>query len=330
MKKIDYGALVKNAQFFKKLIDKSQLCAVLKNDAYGHGLKETASRICPYADFFAVGSVEEAEQILYLKKDILLLLPQNGYETARAVADDLILTVDSFETLKRVDGVAKNLRKKARIHLKINSGMSRLGFEPHQIDDLLAMLGVSFVAVEGVFSHFYGVTQDTCDKQLEVFKQCADKIKRRFPDAIFHIANTSAALLSTKYHLDAVRIGLGLYGYGSELLTPAKKVYANVIATRYAPAGCVAGYGPSFKCEHATNLAVLDIGYAKGLSRALVGSKVKINSQFYPIVAICMAMTIVDTFSTAVNVGDVACLLGDGVNLSNNNVIVYELLCNLQ
>lgn len=327
---VDFDALTKNALFFRKLVGNKKLFAVLKNNAYGHGLVRVASQINHIADIFAVGSVAEAEKILFLRNDVLVLLPQSSRDTEQAINDGIILTVDSFETLRRVDSAAKRLNKAARIHLKIDSGMSRLGFTYSQTDRLVNALRSCSVNVEGIFSHFYGDTAEACDAQLDYFVKCRNILSRSFPNAICHIANTGATLLSSKYHLDGVRVGLGLFGYGNEALVPVKKAYAKVIAVRTVDKGAAVGYGAKYICAHPTNIAVLNVGYANGLPRILVGKKIKIGEKFFPIAAICMAMTLVDTGNAHVYVGDTATLLGDGVDLSDEKVIIYELLCNLQ
>ena len=331
MQIIDYIALEKNALYFKKKLGNSKLCAVLKNNAYGHGLTHVARHLADIVDYFAVGNVDEAEQVQFLRKDTLILLPQNERNTERAVKLDCILTVDSLQTLALVDRVAQRLRRIARVHVKFDSGMSRLGFSKSEIGQLLSKLQYAHVSVEGIFSHFYGETVAECDKQLMYFNTCCYEFEKSYKKQLTcHIANTSATLLSPKYHLDMARIGLGLYGYGSEFLQPVKSVFADVIAVKEVVAGSVVGYGAKYTCDKATQIAVLNVGYAIGLARTLVGAKIKIGEKYFPIVAICMAMTLVDAGDANVNVGDVATLLSNEVNISNDEVIIYELLCNLQ
>ena len=331
MQVIDYDAIIKNAEFFRRRLTRSKLCAVLKNNAYGHGITNVARRIVELVDCFAVGCVDEADKIAFLQKDILILLPQNPRNAEKAIKAGYIVTVDSFVTLKIVDSAARTVGKKARVHLKIDSGMSRLGFDLSQLDELIANLKNSAITVEGVFSHFYGDKIVECDRQLECFEKCLSVLRTALNEPLTaHIANTGATLLSNKYHLDMARIGLGLYGYGDNELLPSKKVYADVIAVKSVSAGSVVGYGAKYKCERESKIAVLNIGYANGLQRRLVGSNVAINGQKRPIVAICMAMSMLDVTDIDVNVGDTAVLLGDGINISNDEVIIYELLCNLQ
>lgn len=331
MQTIDYDAIEKNALFFKNLIGKSKLCAVLKNNAYGHGIVHVARHIAPLIDCFAVGSVDEAEQLLFSRKDILILLPQNERNAVRAIKSNCILTVDSFDTLELIKKLAQRLNVTVRIHLKIDSGMSRLGFKYADIDELIHVIQGSKVAVEGIFSHFYGEIESECDTQLQTFRDCFVKVEQGIGSSLIkHIANTNAVLLSPRYHLDMVRVGLGLYGYSSELLLPAKSVYADVISVKRVVAGSVGGYGAIYKCAADTNIAVINVGYATGLPRILRGSEIKIGCNYHPIVAICMAMSLVDVGDDIVKVGDTAMLLGKDVNIANDQVIIYELLCNLK
>lgn len=331
MQIIDYNAIEKNTLFFKQLIGKSKLCAVLKNNAYGHGLIHVARHIAELVDYFAVGSMDEAEQLLFLQRPILILLPQNERNTVRAIKSNCILTVDSFSTLNTVNRVARNLNTLARVHIKIDSGMSRLGFQYAEIDDLLRALHGSNIVVEGIFSHLYGDTERECDKQLQRFQDCYTWFEQGYGKPLVkHIANTGATLLSSKYHLNMVRVGLGLFGYGNENLLPAKCVVVDILAVKRVSAGSVVGYGAKYECKTDTNIAVLNVGYATGLARTLIGSKIKIGEHFYPVVAICMAMTLVDVGNATITVGEMATLLDKDVNISNDQVIIYELLCNLK
>ena len=332
MQVIDYNAIKKNAEFFRERIGASMLCAVLKNDAYGHGLTHVARHIVELVDCFAVGSVDEAEQLQFLNKDVLILLPQQNLRSAeRAIRAGFILTLDSFETLSVIEKAARNVGKSARVHVKIDSGMSRLGFNATQLDELKRALKTEAISVEGVFSHFYGDTVPECDKQLAYFNKCVSTLQNDFDRPLIrHIANTGATLLSSTYHLNMVRVGLGLYGYGNEALLPAKKVCADVIAVKDVAAGSVAGYGAIHKCERDSVIAVINVGYANGLPRKLRGCQITINGQPCRVVAICMAMSLVDVTGLKVGVGDTVVVLGDDVNISNDEVIIYELLCNLR
>ena len=330
LQKIDYDAIVKNALYFKNILGNSKLCAVVKNDAYGHGLVRTASVLSGIADCFAVGNVDDALAISHFG-EVLILLPVHPQQVSVACRHNFILTVDSFHTLDVVTSHCQK-GKAPRVHIKINSGMNRLGFTYAQLPQLVDKLKNSNLQVEGVFSHFFGSAEADCNKQMTVFQKCRRYIEDNFSrNLIFHIANTSAVLLNSQYHLDMARVGLGLYGYGSENLLPAKTVTANVIATRHVVAGEIVGYGAAYTFPCDTNVAVVDCGYAHGFSRALTCAKVKINGRILNVVGnVCMAMLTVDVGDTPVSIGDEVVLLGKDVNNANNSVIVYELLCNLR
>ncbi len=328
---LDFDALERNVRFFRNRISEDvRLCAVIKNNAYGHGAIHVATRLKPIVDMFAVGSAEEAEQISFLGKKTLVLLPQTLNNTARVAEAGASLTVDSFETLKKVIFVAQKMHKNVNVHIKIDSGMSRLGFTEEQIPSLIEQLKNSPLLVEGIFSHFWGETEEACDEQLQYFEKCVEMLKSHFPNTICHIANTKATLISSKYHLDMVRVGLGLYGYGDEELQPVKTVCADVISVKNVKANCSVGYGAIYRPKRSTRIAVLNTGYALGLPRVLIGAKVRIGENIFPIVAICMAMTMLDIGDADIHVGDRAILLGRDVDISSRDVIVYELLCNLK
>lgn len=331
MQSINYDAIVKNAEYFKKLIGDAKLCAVIKNDAYGHGIVHTARYLMGVADYFAVGDVQEAEKICWMGKDVLILLPQNYNSTITALKRNCILTVDSFETLKVVVKAAQFSKSIARVHIKFDSGMSRLGFNETELAKLTYELShYPQVYVQGVYSHFWGDNTSDCDKQLSVFNRCYTVLERTLKRTLVkHIANTSGALLSNKYHLDMVRVGIGLYGYGNNKLLTAKKVTAEIVAIRDVRKGEIVGYGGKYVCEQNSKIAVINMGYAHGLARTHLKSFVKVGNTLCPIVAICMAMSMVNVADLNVKVGDEITLIDNDINLSNDNVIIYELLCNL-
>lgn len=340
MQVVDFDAIVKNALYFRSILGGSRLCAVLKSDAYGHGIARTASALSGIADFVAVGSVEEALLVEPFCRNVLILLPifdKGSLQTA--VEHNFALTVDSFCAM---EAIRESLlpSKKARIHLKINTGMNRLGFDLSELDSLL-LRDFLRIEVEGVFSHFWSSDKKNCDTQTEKFLFAADKLCRYFRRPLIrHIANTCGALLSERYHMDMARIGLGLYGYGEKLsdaqfyadsLVPAKTVFAKVIAVRKVRSGEIVGYGGEYTFARDSNIAVVNAGYANGFSRALKNSVVKIGKNFFPVVGnICMSMLMADISNADVHVGDNVILLGNGVNNANSHVIVYELLCNLK
>lgn len=329
MIEINYDAIVQNALYFKRLLKDAKLCAVLKNDAYGHSLYRVASLLRDIVDYFAVANCEEAACLDELGKPTLILMPVNAQDLRNAIdLKNVVFTLDSFDTLKTISN-SNFLRKNIKVHVKIDSGMSRLGFRTEELPNLLSQLPNN-VIIEGVYSHFWGDTKRSCDKQTSRFLRGATFLEKALNKKLVkHIANTSGTLLSSQYHLDMARIGIGLYGYGGAVKV-AKTVSAHVIALRSVCRGDVVGYG-GVKVKNSTRIAVLNCGYANGLPRSVTGAKVLVSGQLRPIVGyVCMGMCLVDVGSLPVQVGDDVILLGEGVNISNKSLIIYELLCNLK
>ena len=329
---VNYDAIKQNAKCLKGKIGNKKLCAVVKNDAYGHGLQQVANAICDVVDMFAVGNVLEATKLLGLGKDVLVLLPPLQKDVSLAVSKGIVVTVDSMATLHCIECCAEKLNKPARVHLKLDTGMHRLGFDCNQLDDLIIALDSKYIIVEGVFSHFACADSDITftDKQFRLFCDFSTKLEKSLSkNLVKHIANTAGTLADSKYHLDMVRVGLGLYGYGSSELVPAKTLLANVVAIKQLNPGDSVGYGARFVCANNTKVAVLDVGYADGFSRTFSClHSVDINgNRCKQIGNVCMGMMMVDVTDVDVSVGDVAVLFGKNTTW-NKNAFMYEALCN--
>ena len=326
---IDYHMIVENA---KKIKSKCgvPLCAVVKSDAYGHGSVRTVSVLDGIVDSFAVGTVEEATKITeYTKSEIAVLLP--SYKTDElcfASSHNLVLTICNDESLL----AAIECRLPLKCQIKVDSGMSRLGFHQEELVKVCqAIKSSSALCPVGTFSHLWGERKTDVLRQVEYFKKCAEYCNASFGKRMTnHIANTNAAINIPQSRLDAVRIGLGLYGYGNSDLNVAKTVTANVIAVRHVKRGDVLGYGGKNRATKNGYVAVVDYGYSNGFIRTLIGSNVLVGGHRGRVAAVCMGMTLIETANYLPHVGEEAVLLGKQVNPSNFNTIVYELLCNLR
>lgn len=336
MIQINYDAITKNALFFKKILGEAKLCAVLKNNAYGHGITQMAKALSGIADFIAVGTLNEALAVEPYCKHILILLPLlRKPEAKTAIEHGFSMMADSFSTLQTIRSAADEcLTERVKIHIKIETGMNRLGFSEQDFDRLADEVNNDIFETEGIFSHFWGQTKTSRDEQTKRFRRAYDFLTSGIcaeQKPVAHIANTAAALSDNAYMFDMARIGLGLYGYGDPRLSVAKTVTAKVIAVRDVKAGQTVGYGGEYTFPGDTRIAILNIGYANGFPRALAPANVGIGGKIFSTVGnICMAMCAVDIKNAHVNVGDEAILLGNGVYNGNSSVIVYELLCNLK
>lgn len=332
---VDFNAIKYNAMQFKGKIGNAKLCAVIKNDAYGHGLLKTAKTLVGVADFFAVATVSEAQKVAELGVPTLILLPLDKRDTEKAVSSGFVLTVDGFSTLETVSQVAQKLGKTVHVHVKIDTGMHRFGFMPNELPMLCQRLkNCKNVSVEGIFSHF---SRADCDVnftkgQFDCFCNASALVERELGKKLIrHVANTSAISLDNRYALDMVRVGLGLYGYGKTGLIPAKEVKSKIVAVRKVDKNQSLGYGVGEKFNHDAFVAVVQIGYANGLPRVL-SDKMTFFVNGRPckqVGKVCMSCCMIEV-DQSVKTGDTVTILGKNCNPSNDDVIIYELLCSLR
>ena len=270
-----------NANAFKKLTNRP-IYAVVKANAYGHGAEAVTAALSSTVHGFAVALIEEALaiRVAACEKEILVFTPPTTEEEVFTLAvNGFVATIPDLWTAKLIKTVCAKRRLPLRAHLKTNTGMNRYGCKPLALGKVCKCLqGDEFVQVEGVYSHLYTCANEVLKEQRELFL-CAERIvKNYYPQATAHLSATRGCLLGKSFAFDAVRVGIGLYGYlPNELgekekrlaeslgLQKAMKVYAAVAAQRRATGG--AGYGLPCITEK-ENLSVLRVGYADGFLRA--------------------------------------------------------------
>lgn len=254
---VSLSAIVRNARLLKRRAG-GALIAVVKNDGYGHGAAAVAHALSGEAAMFAVATVDEgaALRCAGILSDILVLTPPSCMEEGlRAEAYGLILAAGSMRSLAFCRG---------RVHLAVNTGMNRYGFVPQETGRACAEARSRGLRVEGVFSHYYAAA-DACARgaQNAVFEGCAARVRQHFPRAVRHIAATGGIAAGGALY-DAVRPGLGLYGYGAEGVLPAMKVYAEVLHGTERVGG---GAGYARAPRGAARLYTLGVGYGDGFFR---------------------------------------------------------------
>ncbi|MBC7292528.1 MAG: alanine racemase, partial [Thermoleophilia bacterium] len=239
---------------------------------------------------------------------------------------------------------------KARIHLKVDTGMNRQGLFPHEVEGFLESIrSVPEVELVGVMTHFAAVTEDpaTIDFQLQRFLPCVERVRREWPRAFAHAANSAATLLDARAHLDMVRCGCAVYGLSpwqgdplADGLVPALTWHSQVVMIKKVAPGEGVGYGLTFRPQKETHVALVPIGYGDGVFRALGNrGEVLINGRRYPMVGrVSMDSFAVDVGSSlSVRVGDRVTLIGpDGQDritaeeLAHKvGTINYEIACNI-
>lgn len=327
----------------------SKLCVVVKANAYGHGAIEVSKVAVECgADFLAVATVDEGIELrragFTLPIIILGLVP---YDAASAVVDnDLTQAVADLTLAEKISAAAVRLCKSAKVHLKVETGMGRIGVNPDKAVALAAQISkLPNVELEGMFSHF--ADADSLDRtftnqQIEIFKDTASQIRRAGIDIkILHLGESASVLDIPAAHFDMVRSGIINYGlYPSDdvrktiELRPAMKLVAHIVYLKRISAGVSIGYGREFVAKRDSLIATLPLGYADGYIRAYKGFHVDIGGKLAPIAGrVCMDQTMIDvTDIDGVKVGDEVILFGsDAVTIDDAakhlKTINYEITC---
>lgn len=327
---IDSRAIQHNLRQFKKLAGpKVMLMPVVKANAYGHGFL-TVAKIChksPDADRICVVNLDEALELIknkLVKKPIMILsfFDQDEKKLAIAIKNNVIFPLYSMENAGLLNKIGDRLKKKIKVHLKIDTGASRLGILPAEALGFVNKLKkFKQLDLEGIWSHFASSEEDFAytKNQYETLRSvCKILEKNNIVIPVKHIACSAAGMAYEFTHENALRLGLSLYGLypannkGAIKLKPALSWHTTVIQVKTLPAGVKIGYGGSFTTNRATKIAVLPVGYWDGYDRRLSNrGYTLIKGERSPILGrICMNICMVDVTNLPVKAGDEATLIG--------------------
>ena len=347
---VNLSAITHNLTEIRRHVNKnSKLCAVVKANAYGHGAIPVAQcAINAGAEYLAVATIDEGLELRAagFTQPILILglIPQNAAN--EVVANDLTQTVSDFDLAKAICNAAVTQNKTAKVHLKIETGMGRIGAAVEEAANLATCISMMpNVELEGVFSHF--AAADSKDKtfvkeQLAIFDKALDEInKLGIQIKIRHIAESAAILEIPEAHYDMVRAGIITYGFypSDEVehtieIKPAMRLCARVAFIKNIKAGTSIGYGREFIAQRDSVIATLPIGYADGYIRAYKGFNVEIHNQLATIAGrVCMDQVMIDvTDIEGVKVGDEVTLFGSKTLTGDDaarhlDTINYEVTC---
>ena len=351
---IDLGAMAHNYRALKALTPAGcGFLGLVKADAYGHGAVPVAEKLQELgADMLAVACAAEGEELR--RGGIVLPILCLG-QTDPALAQDLLdwnitQTVEDLESAQALSRVALAAGKRLRVHLKVDTGMGRLGFlwgdgeNGSALEKMTALCALPGLEVEGMFTHFAAADEDETytAAQLRRFLEAKKALEDRgLHFAIYHCGASAAVLHYGQSHMDMIRPGIALYGFppapGIEApgLIPVMTLKSRVAAVRPMPAGSPISYGCTAVLERDSRVAVLPVGYGDGLPRSLSNKlQVQIGDRLCPVLGrICMDMCMVDvTDLPDVAPGDVARIYGPGLPqraADQAETIVYELLCQL-
>lgn len=359
---IDLDALQFNIESIKKSINsKTKIIAVIKTDGYGHGAAQIARVLEGDGQVwgYATATAEEAFSLRDdgMHKPILILGYTFPYSYERMIKEEVRSTVFTLEVAQELSDVAIKAGKKCKVHIKIDTGMTRIGIHPD--DEGLALIGrisdLSGLEIEGVFTHF--ATADEADRtkayhQMTVFREYVDRIEKELKLKIpmKHCSNSAGIAEMPEANMDAVRAGIILYGLwpSDEVqadekiqLRPMLSLKSRVVYVKTVPQGQEISYGGTYTTTRDTRVATVCIGYGDGYPRSLSNvGHVLIKGQRVPILGrVCMDQFMVDVtdISLPIRVGDKVTLIGrdgdESITMEELGALSgrfnYELACDI-
>ena len=323
---VDLQAIQENIMNLKQYLPHhSSVIAVVKADGYGHGEVEVAqAAIEAGARMVSVATPDEAIDLRNggITADILVMGPSPVEFAEKAAELGIHVTISDAAWLRKAVGYAERAGHPLKIHVKIDSGMGRIGLRDEQelLDIIEVIEGTPVVRLEGAFTHFACADEEDpskTEKQFNRFMELVDKFPQRPP--LVHASNSAATLLYPQYALDAVRFGISLYGIAPSVYVGKKLPFelkkAITIETELAyvkklEKGSSISYGATYATEQDEWIGTLPIGYADGLKRGLRGQEVLIKGERAPIVGtICMDQCMVK-LPREMQVGEKVTLIG--------------------
>jgi len=357
---VDLNAIRSNIEKICSVInDGTMVCAVIKADAYGHGAVAVAGCVQDMVDYFAVATMDEAMELRRagIRKPILILGFVHPHFCLSAADNDIRLTVFSYNYARKISDIVSTAGLKVKIHIKLDTGMSRIGFActDESLEDILKISRLPGIETEGMFTHFARADEESpayALKQLDAFNAFYERMKKEGVTVpVRHCSNSAAATYLRESDLDMIRLGISAYGmypsgFISQIkLTPALSLKSHVIMVKKISKGTHVGYGGTWTAVKDSYIATIPVGYADGYHRTLSNrGAVLINGCRYPVVGrICMDQLMADVTPEnpdkpcMVNEGDEAVLIGkSGENRITAEelaelagTINYELTCSL-
>ena len=325
---VDLSAIKFNVEMLKKTSG-TKLLAVVKADAYGHGLIPVAQvALSAGADYLGVALLEEAVTLREagISAPILAWLVQPGSDFARAIVLDIDIAAASLKALSEISLASQQVQKKARVHLEVDTGMTRGGFLAEW--DQLGAAHVQDIEIVGVFSHFARADEPGEKQNQDQMARFAEMVAKLealgFSHLIKHLSNSAATLKNHAAAFDMVRTGIAMYGLSPDVTTlgnsnalslrPAMQLRAALYLVKDVPAGTPVGYGASESTSRDTRLGVITMGYADGIPRIARSAGIWHNGKRAPIIGrVSMDQFVVDLGpDSKAQSGDWVTIFGNG------------------
>lgn len=353
---VDLDAIAHNIKEIRKITNpNAKIMAVVKADAYGHGFLEVAKTLLENgADRLAVAVLQEGKQLRSRGVTVpILILGASGEEAVEDLINfDITPSVFTYEFAKVLSYEAERKEKVTKIHIKIDTGMSRIGFLAGEnneeiVDEIIKISKLPYIEIEGIFSHF--ATSDEYDKSYTLLQYgrfmdvCSRLEEKGLNIPIKHICNSAGIMMYPEMHLDMVRPGVILYGmYPSDEvdksrldLIPAMTLKSTITHIKEVEPGRGVSYGKEYITDKKTKIATVPIGYADGYLRKLAKhGKMIVDGVKVPIIGrICMDQCMIDVTNVHnIDKGDEVIIFGrEGVTVDDLaewlETINYEVSC---
>jgi alanine racemase len=347
---IDGKRLLQNAGLFRRILGSdTKLMAVVKANAYGHGARLIAPLLRSRVDWFGVDSLEEAEELSScgITEPVLILGHTEPADAERVASGGFRQVLFRRDVAEALSEAARKLKRTARVHLKVETGLNRLGVAPRDVTSLIE--GLEGLEVEGVYTHF----ADVEDPESTFYQRQAETLRAAaapFEGSLVHAFPTAGALLHPGESVGIARVGIGLYGIWPSPstrraaerraeLAPVLTWKSRLAHVKSVPAGGSVGYDVTYRASADRRVAVVPVGYADGFDRRLsnLGS-VLVRGKRAPVVGrVAMNMFMVDVTDADGREGDEVVLIGEqlGASISAEEIaesigtIAYEVLARL-
>lgn len=339
---VDLSAIENNIAQVKKLIDIDvKVMAVIKADAYGHGACKIGSFLSDKVDYFGVATLEEAVELRKNNIDIPILIL--GYTSpkqySKLIEYDITATIYNLEMAQELNETAEVCRKKAKVHIALETGMNRIGFkvESRSIEDVKSISKMDNIILEGMFTHFSCADEkdkDYSKMQMNNYDEFIERLEENNINIpLKHMCNSAGIMEFNDHRFDMVRSGIITYGLypsdevnkGALNLKRALEWKSHVINISEVPEGSGVSYGKTFITDKTTKIATISVGYADGYKRGLSNQgRVLIHGEYAPIIGrVCMDQMMVDvTNIDNVQIEDEVTLIG---REGQNEITVEEL-----
>jgi alanine racemase len=356
---INKSKLIQNILSIKSFINsfvnnQVKICIPVKANAYGHDISLVTKVLEDYVDYFAVALLSEAITLrnIGISKSILIFGAYTDDQIADLVNNDVEITISSMYKARLIVEYCKLHHKKIKVHIKIDTGMSRIGIRASNAKELVdyVLFNNQYMELVGVYSHLANseyVNDNITNNQIKIFKSIVEYVKQQDKSIICHLANSGGVLNYPDSYFDMIRPGILTYGYMPSdnlekhdlysLIKPVLSLKSHVAYFKVVSEGTGISYNYSYYTKSQTRILTIPLGYGDGYRRSLsnIGEVIIRNKKYRIIGNICMDMLMVDIGNDEAYVGDEVLLIGsDGINTiyledvaKICNTIIYEILC---